>query len=209
MFTAHDPDLRRCLLAFGVTEMDLALLSQRRPEIDPAMTLGILNLRHQLSDWPEMLPAIADPNFFSVMTAHWFLLIGAAFDRSYRKSAEDVSAMLIRANMPVHGVALVSAQIAAETIRIIAAKTGASAASASLHPAISGALRKLSWLDSAFIQGIYWRRGQDVRQKTEELEDLAGRLSGLVQTLAGSSRALSNSLQQVSVAGRAVSSAAP
>ena len=44
MFARQGADMRRRLLAFGVTEMDVVLLSGRQREFAAATTLGILAL---------------------------------------------------------------------------------------------------------------------------------------------------------------------
>lgn len=201
MFLRHDPEVRRRLLAFSVTEIDIALLSQRQQELTPATTLGILSLEHQFREWPEIQQAILNAEFFSIMTAHWFLLLRGTFGEMYGQSTERIADLLISLRMPVHGISLVNAHIAAETSRFLTANNRASTEGKSLMPNIGSALRKLAWLDSTFVQDFYWRRGQDIEQKTSELGSLASRLADLARVLATNSRALSSSLEQVEASG--------
>ncbi len=203
MFARQGADMRRRLLAFGVTEMDVALLSGRQREFAAATTLGILALERNLQDWPEILRSVAQPDFFPSMTAHWLVLAGGGFDDEYLSSAETLADRLIASGMPAHGVPVVNALIAAETSRAVTCDPDAPVMAASLQAAVAGALRRVAWLDSALIQDIYWRRGQDIHQRTVDLDALAARLADLAGLLASRSRDLAISIEEAGVLQRA------
>lgn len=197
MFHTHTPEQRRRLRAFGITEIDIALVVDRRDAVGAAVTLAVLNLRTGLEGWPEVQAATDHAEFSGVLLAHWQLLAREPSGTSYCQSIEHVADLLIRSNMPVQGVALVNAVIAKEASRILVAGVSSSPIARALQPTLDGVLRKLAWMDSALLQEFYWRRGLDLRSRADELEILAAQLTGLANNLAGRSNSLYSALDRL------------
>jgi methyl-accepting chemotaxis protein len=153
-------DVSRQLLAFKISEADIASLRALKPVLQTSLEAILVESRSHFSAWPEIERALADPSMHQARREHWMMAATGNFGPEFTESALRFAASFVAHKIPAHAVVLCHhAVLDVATAKLESARPrarfGLGSEAVRSHDRVLVALRKAAWFDIEVLTEAY------------------------------------------------------
>jgi methyl-accepting chemotaxis protein len=195
---SFDPEQRKRLAAFGITEDDLRLLREQAGYARDRLPALIGSLHGTFSGWPEIQAALMEPAVHEVRVSHWQRVVSGRLGEGFQESAERLARAFYNRGVPSYAVAICHATVSTAIARDLGLGTERSGRSGlfrngraeQARASLATALNRAAWLDLEVLLETYVVAERASRRAVLDAlaRDFEAKIGGVVESVGVSSR---------------------
>ncbi|SHJ73082.1 Methyl-accepting chemotaxis protein [Roseomonas rosea] len=194
-----DPDQRKRLAAFGITDQDIRLLNRQADYARDRLPVLIGSLHGTFAGWPEIQAALMEPAVHEVRVAHWQRVVSGRLGEGFFESAERLATAFYTRGVPSYAVAICHSTVGSAICRDLGLAPAPRGGLSLLwlrrkedqaSSILAETLNRAAWLDLEVLLETYVAAERASRRSVLDslARDFEAKIGGVVESVGVSSR---------------------